>query len=231
MIELQNVTKKFNGKKVLDISIIISKKEFVSVLGPSGCGKTTLLNMIAGFEKPTSGNIYVDNKIVKEPSRKIGMVFQDFAVFPWRTALKNVMLAIKSDNKKKQALKYLSMVGLRGHSNKYSSEMSGGMKQRVAIARTLAQDPEILLMDEPFGSLDSQMREQLQEMVLQIWNKVSKTIIFVTHDISEAVFLGTKIILLNKNGEVIYNKKNNVPKIRTNKKFINKINKFRKLLD
>ena len=123
------------------------------------------------------------------------------------------------------------MVGLRGHSNKYSSEMSGGMKQRVAIARTLAQDPEILLMDEPFGSLDSQMREQLQEMVLQIWNKVSKTIIFVTHDISEAVFLGTKIILLNKNGEVIYNKKNNVPKIRTNKKFINKINKFRKLLD
>ena len=206
-LEVRNVTKAYISeegeiKALEDINLDVKPGEFLCIIGPSGCGKTTLLRMIAGLEYPTSGEIILDGKEVKEPSSDRGMVFQEFSLFPWRTVLKNVefglqMRNIKSKERHAIAERYIELVGLRGFEKHYPYELSGGMKQRVAIARALATEPSILLMDEPFGSVDAQTRNILQEELLQIWKRTKKTIIFVTHSVDEAVYLADRVVVMS----------------------------------
>ena len=210
MVECKNVTKAFLYTKenrgifaLLDINLKIAKNEFVCLIGPNGCGKTTLLHMIAGFEEPTDGQILVEGKSVNAPSPKRGIIFQYDSLFPWQTVLENIGFGLKgrgiSRRKRDEvARQYLDLVGLKGFDNARPHQLSGGMKQKVAIARTLALQPDILLMDEPFGSLDEQTRLRLDFELLNIWEKDRKTIIFVTHSIEEAVLLADRIILLTK---------------------------------
>ena len=206
-LEVRNVTKAYISeegeiKALEDINLDVKPGEFLCIIGPSGCGKTTLLRMIAGLEYPTSGEIILDGKEVKGPSSDRGMVFQEFSLFPWRTVLKNVefglqMRNIKSKERHAIAERYIELVGLRGFEKHYPYELSGGMKQRVAIARALATEPSILLMDEPFGSVDAQTRNILQEELLQIWKRTEKTIIFVTHSVDEAVYLADRVVVMS----------------------------------
>ncbi|AEF95907.1 ABC transporter ATP-binding protein [Methanotorris igneus] len=205
-LELINITKKYITEKkeilaVDNVSLSVEENEFISIVGPSGCGKSTLLRIIAGLEKPTSGKVLLDGKEVKEPSAERGMVFQQYTLMPWRTVLKNVTfgLEIKKIPKEEQikiAKKFIKMVGLEGFEDAYPYQLSGGMQQRVAIARTLANDPEIVLMDEPFGALDTQTRAILQNELLKIWQKEKKTVLFVTHSVDEAVYLSDRIVVM-----------------------------------
>ncbi|UCE73321.1 MAG: ABC transporter ATP-binding protein [Methanomassiliicoccales archaeon] len=201
-VTLKNVSKSFDDlMAVRDLSLVVKDEEFVSLLGPSGCGKTTVLRLIAGLEQPTNGEIYEDGKLVSGPGSDRGMVFQEFALFPWRTVIKNVEfgLEIKGLSKHKRrekALKYIDLVNLEGFEDTYPHELSGGMKQRVGIARALANEPDVLLMDEPFGSLDAQTRNIMQKELLRIWEQTKTTIIFVTHSVDEAVYLSDRIIAL-----------------------------------
>jgi NitT/TauT family transport system ATP-binding protein len=183
------------------VNLNINKGEFVSIVGPSGCGKSTFLDLVGGLSKPNEGNIYIDGKPVNGPGLDRGIVFQQYALFPWRTALGNVEFGLESQNVAKKdrteiAQKYLSLVGLTGFENRYPYELSGGMKQRVAIARALAYNPDILLMDEPFGALDAQTREILQRELLRIWEETHKTILFITHSIDEAVYLSDRVAIM-----------------------------------
>ncbi len=193
-MKIQNLTKKFDKiEAIKDVTFTVKQEEFVAILGPSGCGKTTILNMIAGFIEPTQGNISLNNKT--------GIVFQDHNLFPWKTVAQNIEFGPKMNKiaKRKEIIKkYIQLMGLQGFENSFPDELSGGMKQRVGIARMLANNPGILLMDEPFGSLDAQTRMLMQEFLLDIWEKEKKTIIFVTHDIEEAIFLADRIIVLTK---------------------------------
>jgi len=207
-LEINNLTKTFVNKKtqerlvaLKDVSFQVKEREFVCVVGPSGCGKTTLLRIIAGLEKADRGEVLIDGEVIKEPGPEIGMVFQEFALFPWRTVIKNVEFGleykdISNEERREIAEKYLKIVDLDGWEDKYPFELSGGMKQRAAIARALVNDPKILLMDEPFGSVDAQSRNLLQSQLLQIWNETGKTILFVGHHIDEAVYLADRIIVL-----------------------------------
>ena len=185
-----------------DVSLEIDSGEFVAVVGPSGCGKSTLLYLVGGFLEPTEGSIAVDGVPIEGPGTDRGIVFQEYALYPWKTALENVTFGLKhvvddgADEIEATARRYLRRVGLEGDERKYPKELSGGMKQRVAIARTLAYDPEILLMDEPFGALDDQTRELLQEDLLEICAETEKTILFITHDIEEATYLSDRVIVL-----------------------------------
>jgi len=195
-------SKKTEMKVVLkDINFFIEKNEFVCIIGPSGCGKTTLLNMLAGFEKPLAGQIFYKGEEVKGPSPEKAVVFQEFSLLPWLDVQKNVEFSLipklKPDDRKKVADKYIEMVGLSAFKNHRPSSLSGGMKQRVAIARTLAMESELLLMDEPFSSLDEHTRRHLDHELLNIWNKEKRTVLFITHNIDEALLLGTRIILLS----------------------------------
>jgi NitT/TauT family transport system ATP-binding protein len=181
----------------------IENGRFVSIIGPSGCGKTTLLRIIAGLEKASAGRVLLDGKELAQGSEEVGLVFQEYALFPWRTTLQNIEmgLEIKGVDKEKRrstAMEYIKMFNLSGFENRYPRELSGGMKQRVAIARTLIMNPRVVLMDEPFGALDSQTRNALQEFVLRIWEKRGETIIFVTHNVDEAVFLSNQIVVFSK---------------------------------
>jgi NitT/TauT family transport system ATP-binding protein len=181
----------------------IENGRFVSIIGPSGCGKTTLLRIIAGLEKASAGRVLLDGKELVQGFDKVGLVFQEYALFPWRTTLQNIEMGpeIRGVDKEKRrlvAMEYIKTFGLSGFENRYPRELSGGMKQRVAIARTLITNPCVVLMDEPFGSLDSQTRNSLQEFLLRIWKKRGETIIFVTHNVDEAVFLSDQIIVLSK---------------------------------
>jgi len=206
-LEIRNLTKTFNTEegelKALDnVSIEVKPAEFLCIIGPSGCGKTTLLRMIAGLEHPSSGEIILDGKEVKGPSPDRGMVFQEFSLFPWRTVIKNVTFGLEiqgigREERYRIAEKYIELVGLKGFENRYPYELSGGMKQRVAIARALATDPAILLMDEPFGSVDAQTRNALQEELLEIWKRTKKTILFVTHSVDEAVYLADRVAVMS----------------------------------
>ena len=206
-LEIRNLTKTFSTEDgemmaLEDISIEVKPAEFLCIIGPSGCGKTTLLRMIAGLDHPSSGEIILDGKEVKGPSPDRGMVFQEFSLFPWRTVIKNVTfgLEIQGIEKKEQyriAEKYIELVGLQGFENHYPYELSGGMKQRVAIARALATEPSILLMDEPFGSVDAQTRNILQEELLEIWKRTKKTVLFVTHSVDEAVYLADRVAVMS----------------------------------
>ena len=181
----------------------IENGRFVSIIGPSGCGKTTLLRIIAGLERASSGRVLLNDKELAQGSEEIGLVFQEYALFPWRTTLQNIEigLEIKGVDKEKRrttAMEYINMFNLEGFEHRYPKELSGGMKQRAAIARTLVMNPRVVLMDEPFGSLDSQTRNGLQEFLLGIWERRRDTILFVTHNVDEAVFLSDQIIVLSK---------------------------------
>lgn len=199
-----------------DINMDVAEGEFVSLLGQSGCGKSTLLRLLAGLEKQTSGEILIDGKPFSGPSLSRGVVFQDYGLFPWMTAGENIMLALRQrfpERDKKElrevAVNMLQSVGLdKGVYNKLPKELSGGMKQRCAIARAFGIDPPILLMDEPFGALDAVTRARLQDMVLELWRKQEpkKTVFFVTHDVDEAILLSTKIFVLGQSpSNVIFN--------------------------
>ena len=175
--------------------------EFLALVGPSGCGKSTLLDLLGGLTVPTSGRILFDGRPIEGPARDRGIVFQQYALFPWRTAAQNVefgldIAVLKARQRREIARHYLDLVGLTAFADRYPHELSGGMKQRVAIARSLAYDPEVLLMDEPFAALDAQTREMLQGELLRIWRATGKTIIFITHGIDEAVVLGQRVSLM-----------------------------------
>ena len=209
-LELFGLSKTFLGKSpgegvhVLDhLQLRIENGQFISIVGPSGCGKTTLLRIIAGLEMASEGEVLLNGKGLGEGSEEIGMVFQEYALFPWRTTLQNIEmgLEIRRVEKKKRrsaAMEYIKTFDLDGFENRYPKELSGGMKQRVAIARTLIMNPRVVLMDEPFGSLDSQTRNSLQEFLLRIWERRKDTILFVTHNVDEAVFLSDLILILSK---------------------------------
>ena len=193
-----------NGKMIAlnGVDLDIKENEFICVVGPSGCGKSTLLNIIAGLLEPTSGAVYVNGKKVEGTGTERGVVFQQYALFPWLTVLKNVMFGLKlkgmSDAEAKEvAMKYIKMVELEDFVDAYPKELSGGMKQRVAIARAYAVQPEVLLMDEPFGALDAQTRTQLQSELVRTWQEEKKTCFFITHDVEEAIILATKVIVMS----------------------------------
>ena len=188
-------------KVIDDFNLDIEKGEFLCILGVSGCGKTTLLNLLAGFEQATTGKIYIDGKEVSEPSPNCIMTFQNFGLLPWRTVQKNVELGLEAKNIDKKKIKeianqYLEMVGLSKFRKYHPSQLSSGMQQRVAIARALCVEPEVILMDEPLGALDSITRMKMQDEILNIWEKKKNTIIFVTHDIDESVYLADRIVIM-----------------------------------
>jgi NitT/TauT family transport system ATP-binding protein len=199
----KSYTKNGSTLAILDVpNFAVREGEFVTVIGPSGCGKSTFLHIMGGFIPSDSGSIRVYGVEVKGPGPDRGMMFQEFALFPWKTVAGNVAWGLEAQNFPKDKIeeivaRYLEMTGLSDFSNHYPAELSGGMKQRVALARVLAFDPKVLLMDEPFGALDAQTRESMQEEVTRIWERTRKTIVFVTHDIEEAVYLGDRVIVLS----------------------------------
>ncbi len=193
------------GREVLaldGVSLAIGRREFVALLGPSGCGKSTLLYLIGGFLPVEAGTIRVDGKTVTEPGRDRGITFQNFALFPWKTVRANVLyglekLGLPRAEREARARALIEMVGLHGFEDSYPGQLSGGMKQRTAIARMLAHEPDILLMDEPFGALDAQTRSLMQSELLAIWRRQPKTVIFVTHDVQEAAYLAERVVVLS----------------------------------
>ncbi|MEA2870852.1 MAG: NitT/TauT family transport system ATP-binding protein [Hyphomicrobiales bacterium] len=209
MISIERLSKTFETARgtshlaLSDISLDVAEGEFVSILGPSGCGKSTLLYIVGGFVTPTSGAVRVKGLGVTGPGPDRGPVFQEFALFPWKTVLGNVMYGLIEQGAPKKiaedrARALIEMVHLKGYENFYPKELSGGMKQRVAIARTLAYGPSILLMDEPFGALDAHTRTGMQHELLEIWERDRKTVLFVTHSVEEAVFLSDRVVVLTR---------------------------------
>jgi NitT/TauT family transport system ATP-binding protein len=209
MIEIDHVSQIFrtSGRQahlaLSDISLTIEDGAFVSILGPSGCGKSTLLYIVGGFVSPTEGVARVKGRAITGPGPDRGPVFQEFALFPWKTVLGNVMYGprqqgVKAAEAEAQSRRLIEMVGLKGFENFYPKELSGGMKQRVALARTLAYHPAVLLMDEPFGALDAHTRTRLQNDLLNIWERDRKTVLFVTHSVDEAVFLSDKVVVMTR---------------------------------
>ena len=209
MIVIERLTKSFESARrkshlaLGDISLSVAEGEFVSIVGPSGCGKSTLLYVVGGFVPPSTGRVTVNGQAVTGPGPDRGPVFQEFALFPWKTVIGNVMYGPLEQGLPKQlaesrARTLISLVHLTGYENFYPKELSGGMKQRVAIARTLAYGPNILLMDEPFGALDAHTRTGLQRELLEIWERDRKTVLFVTHSVEEAVFLSDRVVVLTR---------------------------------
>jgi NitT/TauT family transport system ATP-binding protein len=209
-LTIQSVSKTYfdpyagaNVTAVHDISLKVNQGEFISIVGPSGCGKTTLLNMIAGFLPISGGSITIDDKPIKGPGPDRGVVFQTFALFPWKTVIDNVgfgprMRGLPKKECDQLALEFLSLVGLEHVAQKYPNELSGGMQQRVGVVRALANNPDVLLMDEPFASVDAQTRMTLQEELTRIWQERRPTILFITHDVAESVFLADRVVVLSK---------------------------------
>lgn len=185
-----------------DVSLEVSQGEFVAIVGPSGCGKTTLLNIVAGFIPPTRGEVLLNGRRVQGPGPDRGVVFQSFALFPWKTVLDNVgfglkMRGVPKEERDRIAREFIALIGLNGFEHRYPHELSGGMQQRVGVARVLANHPEVMLMDEPFASVDAQTRMTLQEELTLIWEAKQPTILFVTHDVEEAVFLANRVVVLS----------------------------------
>jgi len=228
-LEIRKVSKSYFKDDIeypvlLDINFDIADGEILCILGSSGCGKTTLLRLTGGFELPDSGEILLKGQKIIKPNKDRIMLFQDFQqLFPWKTVLENVMLPLNIhcigkniEVRKKTAQKYLSMVQLEGYEHYFPYQLSGGMKQRAAIARSLALEPEILLMDEPFANLDAQTRNTIQKLLLEIWKQTGITILFVTHDIQEAITISQRIVILNKNTkDISYIIENQLPRPRT----------------
>lgn len=210
ILEAKDIVKDFaesdgSPRCVLDgISFGVKRREFLSIIGPSGCGKSTLIRIAAGLETVTSGHFLLDGKKVSGTSAERGMVFQKYTLFPWLSVKQNVMFGLissgyGSNDAEESALQWLQIVGLEKYAEYYPKQLSGGMQQRVAIARALAPQPRVLLMDEPFGALDAQTRSQMQKYLLEVWKNIDITILFVTHDLDEAVFLSDRILTLQAN--------------------------------
>ena len=205
-IQVQKVTKTFavdgrSAPAVVDVDLDVAEQEFLCILGPSGCGKSTLLNIVAGFLQPTSGTVLVDGRPVSGPDADRGVVFQEYVLFPWLTVAGNVefgplLRGVAAEERRRIVARYLDLVGLGAHVGKFPAQLSGGMKQRVAIARALANNPSIILMDEPFGALDAQTREVLQDELSRIQHVEHKTVLFVTHSIREAVYLADRVVVM-----------------------------------
>jgi NitT/TauT family transport system ATP-binding protein len=205
LLEVKNLDKAFtsNGRSLTSIdrlSLSIQEHEFVSIVGPSGCGKSTFLHIVGGFEPVTGGEVRLKGRPIGPPGPDRGMMFQDLSLFPWLTALENVawpleMKGLARADRLAKAREYLDLVHLARHGDLYPGQLSGGMKQRVAVARLFALDPEVMLMDEPFAAVDSQTRELLQEELQSIWRRTRKTALFVTHDIDESIYLATRVIV------------------------------------
>lgn len=210
MIEIAGVWKEFvkgSGKRergvraLEDINLRVGEREFVAILGPSGCGKSTLLNLVAGFDHPTRGSVKVDGREIAEPSPRRGVVFQEPALFPWFSVMENVVFGPKTQGQKAadyrpRAAQIIEQVGLAGFEASYPAELSGGMRQRVGIARVLIMQPQVMLMDEPFGSLDAQTRMLMQELLLGLWERHHQTVLFITHDIEEALLLADRVCVM-----------------------------------
>jgi NitT/TauT family transport system ATP-binding protein len=213
ILDVQRLNKLFGSgprqtTALKDINFCTHRREFLCIVGPSGCGKTTLVRILAGLEEKSSGQVRLQGKAVTEPGSDRGMVFQGYTLFPWLTVKKNVMFGLEVNGRGKheserEALQWLQLVGLERFADAYPHQLSGGMKQRVAIVRALANQPRILLMDEPFGALDAQTRCRMQAHLLEIWRKIDITIVFITHDLDEAIFLADRILVLSAHpGEV-----------------------------
>ena len=214
VLEVRGLTRTFSpasGAMVTalrDVSFSVHRGEFICIIGPSGCGKSTLIRMLAGLDDPSAGEVLLDGRSVSGPCPDRGMVFQGYTLFPWLTVKRNVMFGLLMEGRdagpaESEALQWLELVGLARFKDAYPAQLSGGMKQRVAIARALAPNPRVLLMDEPFGALDAQTRAQMQHHLLQIWRNVDVTILFITHDLDEAIHLADRILVLKAHpGEV-----------------------------
>jgi NitT/TauT family transport system ATP-binding protein len=206
VIEIAGVSKEFakGERRVValeSIDLQVAPREFAAILGPSGCGKSTLLNMVAGFDRPTGGSVRVAGEEILAPSPRRAVVFQEPALFPWLTVFDNVVFGPKTQGRpsaeyRAHAAQIIEQVGLRGFEASYPAELSGGMRQRVGIARVLIMRPEVLLMDEPFGSLDAQTRSLMQELLLEVWERHHQTVLFVTHDIEEALLLADRVCVM-----------------------------------
>src|SRR3990167_10339385 len=209
MLEIKKISKSFaqpdgsNIEAIADISLDVKRDDFVAIVGPSGCGKTTILKLIAGLERQTGGQLVFEDKKIISASQERGIVFQHFSSFPWLSVSENIAFGLRLKNFSEQKVKtivshYLKITDLEKFKNTFPANISGGMQQRVAIARTLANDPKILLMDEPFGSLDMQTRSQMQEFLTKLWEAEKQTILFITHDVGEAAFLADTVYVLGK---------------------------------
>lgn len=221
-IELKEIYKEFSsGNRLItaldNVSLSVDEGEFIVIVGASGCGKTTLISHIAGFLQPTSGEVLLDDKPITGITPECGMIFQQYALFPWMTVQKNVefgpkMKGIGEKERKKIARKFIELVGLQDFTRSYPSALSGGMKQRVSIARVLANDPQVMLLDEPFAALDAMTRQVLQEQLVRIYEQHKKTIIFITHSIDEALLLSSRIIIMTaRPGKIAQDIPNNLP--------------------
>ena len=209
-LSVQGIAKRFSAGggltiQALDgISLTVEENSFICILGPSGCGKSTLLRIMAGLEQSSSGSMLYRGRQQTKPVKEIGVIFQEYSLFPWRTVMENVVLGLElsgepAARRLEEGRRYLDLVGLARYENAHPHELSGGMRQRVAIARALANQPDVLLMDEPFGALDAYTRIRLQKRLLDIWEKERKTVVFVTHSVDEAVFLADRIIVMSSN--------------------------------
>jgi NitT/TauT family transport system ATP-binding protein len=205
-LQIQNVSQAYrsDGSEVValdEITLGIRNREFATILGPSGCGKTTLLRIVAGLTRPSGGRVTLDGKAIGGPGRDRGMVFQSYTLFPWLTVKQNIqfgleLAGVERARQEQIAQEFVGKVGLMGFEQAYPKGLSGGMKQRVAIARALANNPDVLLLDEPFGALDAQTRSLMQELLTQVWEELHKTILFVTHDVEEAIFLSDRVFVM-----------------------------------
>jgi len=226
VVEFRGVTVRFGQfTALLDVSFVVENEpnrgEFVSMIGPSGCGKSTILNLIAGFLQPTEGEILVDGRPVTGPGRDRGMIFQQYSSFPHLTVLQNVLfgleinkqeISLDSPGRLNRAMELIEQVGLSGHESKYPNQLSGGQQQRVAIARTLATEPKILLMDEPFSALDEPTRLEMQELLIGLWHRIQPTIFCVTHSVSEAVYLSERLWIFTQTpGQIAYDIREAIP--------------------
>jgi len=208
-VRIEAVSKQYDSEQgtvqaLADIDFSVETGEFVCIVGPSGCGKTTLFRILAGLEPATAGEVLLNGNRVTEPNPDMGIVFQEYHLFPWQTVQENVAFGLQkadvsADERQRRVEHLIDLVGLEGFADSYPKALSGGMKQRVALARALAIDPALLLMDEPFGAVDAQTREMLQGELLDIWQETGKTVLFVTHDVEEAVKLADRIVVMGKN--------------------------------
>ena len=208
LLSIQGVSRTFTShtgtstKALLPVDFEVRENDFVTILGPSGCGKSTMLRIVAGLDFPTTGQVLLDGQVVDGPGADRGMVFQSYTLFPWLTVAQNIRFGLREKGvaeavQKERSDYFIAKVGLRGFENHFPKQLSGGMQQRTAIARALANDPKILLMDEPFGALDNQTRVLMQELLLGIWEAERKTVMFVTHDIDEAIFMANRVAVFS----------------------------------